>query len=179
MKKTLFIAIFVLTIALVAGHFDFANGQRRGMGPVGQMVEDYLTGGNLNLTPDQFSKIMDLRQEFFSKTRGLRLDIAHHWEELQMLMHSKSPNQAKINEAVDKGSQLRMQLTIDEIKLAQEIRKLLTPQQQAIWDYSGGRMGMGCAAEFCNLSDSNLAPGARERGRARGQGSIFQDVFDD
>jgi Spy/CpxP family protein refolding chaperone len=86
---------------------------------------------NLNLSPDQANKIQTLREARWKEIKPLRNELFNRFTELKLLWMQANPDQAKIRtrqqEIRDIQGQLQDKLTTHRL----EIRKILTPEQQA------------------------------------------------
>jgi zinc resistance-associated protein len=148
MKKML---VVVLAIALLAtAGVAMAQGWGRGMGygpgqgygPGGNAPcggpgcgQGYGPQGswaaNLNLTAEQNQKMQSMREGFFKETLPLRNEMQLKQLELRTLWAQASPDQEKILAKQKEVNALRAQMQEKGTKHRLEMRKILTPEQQA------------------------------------------------
>jgi Spy/CpxP family protein refolding chaperone len=86
---------------------------------------------DLNLTPEQVQKVQALRESFFKETLPMRNDLMSKKLELRSLWLQTNPDEEKILAKQKEISALRAQLGERAIKNRLEMRKILTPEQQA------------------------------------------------
>ena len=129
-------------------------------------------GLDLNLSPDQLAKINALHEKYYRDSSKDRVSLMEQREQLTLLLYDEKWNEGKIDERVEKIAQLRGNLTKEELKLAHEIRDVLTPDQRALWDATNGRFGMGPARGFCRLGGMGMMGEGMMKGCGRGMGRM-------
>jgi zinc resistance-associated protein len=152
--KKMIVALLVAGLVATAG-IAMAQGWGRGMGygpgpgawhgPGYGM--GYGPGGSwgpaLNLTPEQNQKIQALGESFFKETLPLRNEIETKQLELRSLWAQANPDQEKILAKQKEINALRTQLQEMATKNRLEMRKVLTPEQQAQLGAYGPGFGPG------------------------------------
>jgi len=102
----------------------------------------------LNLTPEQIQKVQALRESFFKETLPLRNDLMSKKLEMRSLWLQTNPDEEKILAKQKEISALKAQLGERAIKNRFEMRKILTPEQQAqlanLRGREGHEYGRGC-----------------------------------
>ena len=141
MKKTIIIGLsltlalaLVATVALARGP---GYGGGYGMGP------GYGTPAIPNLTAEQSSKIQALQKAHLDETTPLQQDLLKKKTELRSLWLTQNPDQAKITALQKEILNLQSKLQEKGTNLSLEIRKVLTPEQQAQMAAFGPGMGRG------------------------------------
>jgi Spy/CpxP family protein refolding chaperone len=119
--------------------------------------------GALNLTPEQAQQMGALREGFFKETLPLRNDLMSKKLELRSLWLQPNLDEEKILAKQKEISALKAQLQEKGTKNRLEMRKILTPEQQAqlasLRGRAWGEYGRGCG----------FGPGPRS-GRGMGMG---------
>ena len=139
MKKTTIIGLsLVMVVALMAtAAFAWGPGRGYGMGP------GYGTPAIPNLTAEQSSKIQALQKAHLDETTPLQQDLLKKKTELRSLWLTQNPDQAKITALQKEILNLQSKLQEKGTNLSLEIRKVLTPEQQAQMAAFGPGMGRG------------------------------------
>jgi zinc resistance-associated protein len=139
MKKKSIIGVgLVLAVALMAT-VAFAGGMGRGFGA----GYGYSYPAIPNLTAEQSSKIQALQKAHLDETTPLQQDLLKKKTELRSLWLSPTPDQAKITALQKEILNLQAKITEKGTNLKLEIRKVLTPEQQAQLSVYGSGMGRG------------------------------------
>jgi Spy/CpxP family protein refolding chaperone len=147
--KKMFVAILVVTLLTTSG-LALAQGWGRGPGagpgygpgPHGPGSKD-VWGAGLNLTPEQNQKMQAMREAFFKETLPVRNEMQVKQLELRTLWAQTNPDEAQII-AKQKGvNALKAQLQEKGTKFRLEMRKILTPEQQAQMSAYGPGFGRG------------------------------------
>jgi zinc resistance-associated protein len=173
--KKIIVAVMMVAILGTAG---LAMAQGWGKGPGMGMGHGSYSGGArstgpglwgaLNLTPEQVEKMQALRESFLKEKMPLRNELLSKKFELGALWVQTNPDEEKILAKQKEINALRAQLGEKVIKNRLEMRRILTPEQQAklinlrgrLW-HRYHRYGKGCG----------LGPGpGYERGRGMGMG---------
>jgi zinc resistance-associated protein len=141
MKKNILIGIVVVfALALVASAAMAWNpgyGRGEGYGP------GYGNPPISNLTPEQATKIQAIREAQFKDIAPLQQQLFAKKTELRGLWLSQNPDQAKINALQKDILNIRAQLQEKTTNARFEMRKVLTPEQQAQLSLYGPGMGYG------------------------------------
>jgi len=139
MKKTTIIVLsLTLALALMATvALAWGPGRGYGMGP------GYGTPAIPNLTAEQSSKIQALQKAHLDETTPLQQDLLKKKTELRGLWLTQNPDQAKITALQKEILNLNSKLQEKGTNLRLEIRKVLTPEQQAQMSLYGPGMGRG------------------------------------
>lgn len=134
---TLALAITMGTTAAMAGGPGYGWGRGYGSRPA------YGTAGIPNLTPEQSTKIQALQKAHLDATAPLQQDLLKKKMELRSLWLTQTPDQAKIT-ALQKDI-LSLESTLREkgTNFNFEVRKVLTPEQQAQMASFNPAMGWG------------------------------------
>lgn len=139
MKKKSIIGVgLVLAVALIAT-VAFAGGMGRGFGT----GYGYGYPAIPNLTAEQSSKIQALQKAHLDEITPLQQDLLKKKTELRSLWLSPTPDQAKITALQKEILNLQAKITEKSTNLKLEIRKVLTPEQQAQLSVYGSGMGRG------------------------------------
>ena len=136
MKKTivavLVIALFATTGLAMAQGWGRGPGYGPGTGPGAGPGSGPGGWGCLNnLTPEQTEKMQTMRQGFFQETQGLRDQMQKKQVEMKDLWAQATPDQEQILAKQKEINTLREQLQEKGIQHRLEMRKILTPEQQA------------------------------------------------
>jgi len=137
-KKTVIGVGLVLAVALMTT-VAFAWGPGRGMG----WGPGYGYPPIPNLTAEQSSKIQALQKAYLDETAPLQQDLLKKKIELRSLWLSPNPDQAKITALQKEILNLQSKIAEKGTNLRLEIRKVLTPEQQAQLSFYGPGMGRG------------------------------------
>ncbi len=122
-------------------------------------------GDWLNLTPEQKTKLEELRQARQEEMRGTFEQMRKLRLELRDLMKDPEANEKKIESLIDELSRLRANQMKSGFEHRLAMRKILTPEQLAKWKDVGPRMG-------------RMMPGPlMRRGFRRGLGHSFGPEF--
>ena len=160
MKKTI-VAVLVVTLLVTAG-VAMAQGWGRGPGYGPESGPGYgprgAWGPALNLTPEQNQKMEALREGFLKETLPLRNEMQIKQLELRTLWAQTNPDQAKILAKQKEINALREQLQEKGTKNRLEMRKILTPEQQAQLGAYGPGFGMGHGMKG-GMMGGGLGPG--------------------
>ncbi len=146
MKKTIIIGLsLTLALALMA---TLALAQRpgfgRGFGPGPGYGGGYGYQAIPNLTAEQSSKIQALQQAHLAKIGPLQQALLSKRLELRSLYLAPNPDQAAVLAKQKEMLNLQAQMQEEATKYRLEVRKVLTPEQQAQFGaYYGPGMGMG------------------------------------
>ena len=89
---------------------------------------------DLKLTEKQDVQMMDLRLEHQKQILPLRTELQGKMAELKLLRIEENPNLKKIDSKIDEISKLRSKVQKTNVRHQLEVRKLLTPEQQKIFD---------------------------------------------
>jgi len=151
MKKT----IVTVTVVVLWASAGVAMGQGYGMG-MGTRSSIALSagsglGGALNLTSEQVQKMQALRESFLREKIPLGNELELKQFEMRGLWMQINPDEAKLLAKQKEINALRAQIGEKAIKNRLEMRKILTPEQQAklinlrgrLWPSLGRSCGMG------------------------------------
>ena len=115
----------------------YGPGSEMGYGPKGSW------GPALNLTAEQNQKIQAMRESFFKESLPLRNEMQIKQLELRTLWAQTNPDQEKILAKQKEINALRAQMQEKATKNRLEMRKVLTPEQQAQLGAYGPGFGPG------------------------------------
>ncbi len=152
--KKMIVGLMVVALLATAG-MAMAQGWGRGMGYGPGPGAGYGPGSGmgygpkdswgpaLNLTAEQNQKIEAMREGFFKETLPLRNEMQIKHLELRTLWAQTNPDQDKILAKQKEINALKMQLQEKATKNRLEMRKVLTPEQQAQLGAYGSGFGPG------------------------------------
>jgi Spy/CpxP family protein refolding chaperone len=133
--------IFALMMAAILATAGLAMAQGWGKGPGMGMGYGPHWGGSgfagpdlwrsLNLTPEQVEKMKALRKSFFEQVLPFWNELRSKKFELKALWVQTNPDEGKILDKQKEINALRAQLGEKVTKNRLEMRKILTPEQQA------------------------------------------------
>ncbi len=136
--KKMIIAVMVVALFATAG---VAMAQGLGKGPgMGMGYGPHSGGpsfagpglwGAFNLTPEQVEKMKALRKSFLEQVLPLRNELKSKKFELKALWVQRNPDEGKILAKQKEINALKAQLQEKVTKNRLEMRKILTPEQQA------------------------------------------------
>jgi len=161
MKKIIFVLMMagILATAGLTMALDSAKDPEMGMGygphSGGPGLRGHGLWGALKLSPGQVEKMKALRKNFFEQALPLRNELVSKKFELKALWIQTNPDEGKILAKEREINALRVQLQEKATKNRLEMRKILTPEQQAqltsllgrhrMWHrYGGGRECGSC-----------------------------------
>jgi Spy/CpxP family protein refolding chaperone len=155
--KKIMVAVMMVAILATAGlamaqGCEKGHGMGMGYGPCsgGARSGGHALWSALNLTPEQVQKVRALRESFFKETIPLRNDLMSKKLELRSLWLQTNPDEEKILAKQKEINDLRAQLQEKGTKNRLEMRKVLTPEQQAQLANLRGRSwrgyGRGCGS---------------------------------
>lgn len=128
MKKKILIGLFVaFAIAFVASVAMAGHGYGKGVGA----CPGYGLAKVANLTPEQTTKIQAIRQAHLKDTSPLQQQLLAKKTELRAEWLSPNPDQAKILSLQKDILNLKGKLQEKATNVRFEVRKILTPEQQA------------------------------------------------
>lgn len=95
-------------------------------------MQGWRTG--MDLTDEQQAKLADLRLTIQKELLPLRTELQGKVAEIQLMKTENAPNLAKIDKLIDAIQELRAKMAKARVRHQLEVRKLLTPEQQKIFD---------------------------------------------
>lgn len=128
--KRVFLALFVMTLAVAVAGSVFAQGRGPMGGPGMGPRCDITNAPGLNLSADQAAKIKTLQSSHFKDVEPVRSQMFTKRQELRQLWQQKTPDQAKIEAAQKDIQNLRNQLQSKQTQYRFAVLKELTPEQQ-------------------------------------------------
>ena len=137
--KTLTIVMALFVLALFASAAIAGPGYGRGMG----YGPGYGVPPVSNLTPEQVSKIQGITEAHLKEIAPLQQQMLAKRTELRAAWLSPNPDQAKINALQKDILNLNARLQEKSTSARLEMRKVLTPEQQAQFAVYGPGMGYG------------------------------------
>jgi zinc resistance-associated protein len=139
MKKKSIIGVGLFLAMALTATVALAGGMGRGFG----WGPGYGYPAVPNLTAEQSSKIQALQKAHLDEIAPLQQDLLKKRTELRSLWLSPTPDQAKITALQKQILDLQAQIAQKSTNLKLEIRKVLTPEQQAQLSLYGPGMGRG------------------------------------
>lgn len=92
------------------------------------------TTKGLNLTADQKAKMADLRLAHQKAMLPLQTELQGKLAELRLLKTEANPDLNKIDRLIEESEKIRTRIQKAKVRHQLEVRKILTPEQQKIWD---------------------------------------------
>jgi Spy/CpxP family protein refolding chaperone len=116
---------------------------------------------HLNLTPAEKEQFRKLSRELRAERMKLRQQIGEMREQVIQEVHSDNPDMEKINQLIDRISEMQKGFQKSIVKEVVEKRKTLAPQQKAILD---------------KMIDNKFGKnrGLNKKGKGNGKGNCFQ-----
>jgi zinc resistance-associated protein len=157
MRKMIVAVLGIVLLATSGLAMAQGWGRGSGMGPgmgYGPCMQGYGQPGpgamapGLNLTAEQNQKISALQENSFKETVPLRNELTAKQLELRSLWAQTTPDEEKILAKQKEINALRAQLQEKSTKNRLEMRKVLTPEQQAQFNALGGGPGYGPGLGF-------------------------------
>ena len=139
MKKTTLITVSLMLALALMATAALARGPGRGYG----MGAGYGAPAIPNLTAEQSTQIQALQKAHLDEIAPLQQDLLNKKTELRSLWLNPTPDQAKITALQKETLNLQSKLAEKGTNLRLEIRKVLTPEQQAQMAAFGPGMGRG------------------------------------
>jgi zinc resistance-associated protein len=139
MKKKSIIGVGLFLAMALTATVALAGGMGRGFG----WGPGYGYPAVPNLTAEQSSKIQALQKAHLDEIAPLQQDLLKKRTELRSLWLSPTPDQAKITALQKQILDLQAKIAQKSTNLQLEIRKVLTPEQQAQLSLYGPGMGRG------------------------------------
>jgi Spy/CpxP family protein refolding chaperone len=169
MKKVI-VGLMVVGLLVTAG-MAMAQGWGRGMGYGPGPGTEYGPGygprgsgwANLNLTPEQNQKLQAMRESFFKETLSLRNEMQVKQLELRTLWAQTNPDQEKILAKQKELNALKAQMQEKSTLHRLEMRKVLTPEQQAQIGAFGPGFGPGYGMRGGSGPGRGMGPGGCPR----------------
>lgn len=87
----------------------------------------------LNLTPEQQKKVDEIMARNRSNQQANRKEMASQMKQLRDLMNASEFDEAEFRKAHQKLSTFQEDMMVSRAKMKGEIKKVLTPEQQAKW----------------------------------------------
>jgi len=101
---------------------------------VKQKIAQQKKFGRLNLSDEQKSKISDLRLAHQKEMLPLQTELRSKMAELRLLKTEDKADLNKIDQLIDHSEKIRTKIQKAKVRHQLEIRKMLTPEQQRVWD---------------------------------------------
>jgi Spy/CpxP family protein refolding chaperone len=145
--------ILIIPTLLLVALISTASAQpRKGLAARKSSAKQKMDKG-LNLTEDQKTKMTDLRLANQKQMLPLQTELQGKMAELLLLKTEAHPDINKIDRLIEQSEKIRTKIQKAKARHQLEIRKILTPEQQKLWD-SRALMGSG----------QNMMMGKRFRG---------------
>jgi len=104
-----------------------------------------------NLTPDQETKLNDLRTKHLKEITPLRNELLEKRARLNTLQSSEKPDMAAINKLIDEMGTLKTNLMKKQAAHRNEVSQILTDEQRVHFNARQGKMGTKEGKRFnCN-----------------------------
>jgi Spy/CpxP family protein refolding chaperone len=89
---------------------------------------------HIQLSKSGKSKMADLRLAFQKEILPYRTELQGKMAELRLLETEANPNINRIDQAIEQAEKIRMKIQKARARHQLEVRKILTPEQQKLWD---------------------------------------------
>lgn len=119
--------IALLIVLLFSSSFLFAQEKDQNDAPNMKRM-------GMNFTKDQQMKMQDLKLNLEKEILPLRADIQKYRADLKLLQATDNLDESKIENTLDKISDLQKQIELKRIKNRNGVRNLLTPEQKTKFD---------------------------------------------
>jgi len=154
------ISLGLVALMLLVAAYVYAQGRSFGPGPKGGPCWEASNPGKWStLTPEQKTKLQELRQKFDEETAQLRGSILTKRLELRSLWANPKAESKAIMDKEKESRELQNQMRDKMVQLRLEARKILSPEQ--LTEFGPG-FGMG--------RDHMMGPGHGKGCRGRGIG---------
>jgi Spy/CpxP family protein refolding chaperone len=133
MKRILTIAlacILVAALLIPAISAQPRHGARTGVHQPG--MQGWCKG--MDLTDEQQSKMTDLRLKLQKELLPLRTELQSKVAEIQLMKTENAPSLNKIDKLIDDAQEVRAKMAKAKVRHQLEVRKLLTLEQQKMFD---------------------------------------------
>jgi Spy/CpxP family protein refolding chaperone len=127
---TLLLLTAFLSVTLVS---TLSAQPHRGLAAMSRGHHEMMAKG-LNLSDEQKSKMADLRLAFQKEILPLRTELQGKITEIRLLKTEDQPNINKIDQAIEQAEKIRTKIQKARVRHQLEVRKILTPEQQKLWD---------------------------------------------
>ncbi|HBV98536.1 MAG: hypothetical protein JL50_20870 [Peptococcaceae bacterium BICA1-7] len=145
-RMTVLLAVMALVLGLAQVSYGWGGGGCKPGDPPPQLSADKLQNQAvfLGLTDEQSAGIKKIRQDHFNNTRELKAKLQNAMFDLRQLSWDKNPDPAKLTEKINEVNSLRGELYKQSQTCREQIKAVLTPEQQAKLDQQRpGRIGRG------------------------------------
>lgn len=146
MKRKLLI-VFAVLVAVASMVYVFAQhpGLGRGEGPKEKRMEMREFVDDLNLTPEQQLKMIDLRFAHHQEMLPLQKDLQKKRIELKSELDKESPNQQVLDKLTDEMSAIMAKIKKSKLHFLLSLKSVLTKEQwQEAKEHFIERDGEGC-----------------------------------
>ena len=134
MRKNILITLMSVLLLVALVPLAISQPMRGFHGRMGTMEPGQRMFANLNLTDEQQSQILDMRLQHQKEMLPVRTELQGKMDELRLLKIDKNPNLRRIDGKIDEISKIRTKLQKARVRHQMEVRKILTTEQQKIFD---------------------------------------------
>jgi Spy/CpxP family protein refolding chaperone len=134
MKRLNLILVLLTTFLTFTMLSNLSAQPRKGFGARQNIQNHRMMAQGLNLTDEQESKIADLRLAFQKEILPYRTELQGKRAELRLLETEANPNLNRIDQTIEQAEKIRTKIQKARARHQLEIRKILTPEQQKLWD---------------------------------------------
>jgi Spy/CpxP family protein refolding chaperone len=113
-------------------HHRMAHGRWMGIGATGLRHMERLAQ-QLGLSDDQRTQVQSLQLNYAKEAIRTRADMAEAHVEVRQLLNADQPDLSQVKDKLQQIASKEAQLRFAHITMIQNIRKLLTPEQQKQW----------------------------------------------
>jgi len=145
-RMTVLLVVMTLVLGMAQVSYGWGGGGCRLGDPPPQLSADKIQNQAvfLGLTDEQSTRIKKIRQDYFNNTRDLRAKLQNSTFDLRQLSWDKNPDPGKLTEKINEVNSLRGELYKQSQNCREQIKAVLTPEQQAKLDQQRpGRSGKG------------------------------------
>ncbi len=134
MKRFNLILLLLTTFLVVTIVSTLSAQARKGFAAKQNIQNHKMMDKGLNLTDEQKSKMADLRLAFQKENLPYRTELQGKMAELRLLKTEANPNINRIDQAIEQAEKIRTKIQKASARHQLEVRKILTTEQQKIWD---------------------------------------------
>lgn len=132
MKRALMIGLVLTLLLTTLGTVAMAAGRHPGSKKDESRKGNFIS--KLNLTPEQEQKLLEIRQRHAREILPLRQELQKKRLELNRLWEAEKPNATAIERKMIEMVPLQVKMRMKAMTMRDEIRAILTPEQQEQFD---------------------------------------------
>lgn len=143
MKKILALALSVMVMMGAVSVSTLAAENVPPKDAPGREIEDVRGRSKLDLSDEQQQQMAEIRRSFEKETIDLRYDFQQKQRELRSLWRADTLNEAAINSKTREVNALKIQLITKSRAMREQLKAILTPEQQEQLEEGFKRPGPG------------------------------------